>query len=509
MNYPSEISEKLRNDVVIELDPRKRSSLGQFMTPSSTSEFMASLFTNLDLPEIRLLDPGSGMASLSSAFTNEVIKREAKPGKIYYSCFEVDEALAQPSLQALEKGSDIFNREKLSFSFDLHNTDFVLSECERLSNQMFLEKEPSIKYTNVITNPPYKKIRNDSDHRKALRSIGIETGNLYSAFMAISILMLEENGEIVAIIPRSFCNGLYFKSFREMLHKSISIKSIHLFHSRTKAFKQDKVLQENIIIHGIKGGVKSKINITSSDGLDFNNIHTRETEYSNVIDDNDKELFIRIISTEEEQNILDKLKPLKHSLVDLDLEVMTGQVVGFRSREHLIKEGVKYDVPLLYPINLSDGKISWPLANCKKPQSIIYNDSTYKNILPNGYYVTIKRFSSKEEKRRIVSALLKPQDIDSDLVGFENKLNVIHFKKKGLEKEVATGLSVFLNSTIFDKAFRVFSGHTQVNATDLRSMKYPSKSQLIEIANVIGEVTSDQEKVDSVIKEVLLIDVNN
>jgi adenine-specific DNA-methyltransferase len=42
-----------------------------------------------------------------------------------------------------------------------------------------------------------------------------------------------------------------------------------------------------------------------------------------------------------------------------------------------------------------------------------------------------------------------------------------------LDKELAYGLVEYLNSDYCDTIFRMFSGHTQVNATDLRNMKYP------------------------------------
>ncbi len=42
-------------------------------------------------------------------------------------------------------------------------------------------------YTHAILNPPYKKINSNSAHRLALRRVGIETVNLYSAFVALAV----------------------------------------------------------------------------------------------------------------------------------------------------------------------------------------------------------------------------------------------------------------------------------------------------------------------------------
>ena len=64
------------------------------------------------------------------------------------------------------------------------------------------------------------------------------------------------------------------------------------------------------------------------------------------------------------------------------------------------------------------------------------------------------------------------------MLGFENHLNVFHCDRHGLSEQLAWGLAVFLNSTMADRAFRRFNGHTQVNATDLRGMKYPDLDAL-------------------------------
>ena len=81
---------------------------------------------------------------------------------------------------------------------------------------------------------------------------------------------------------------------------------------------------------------------------------------------------------------------------------------------------------------------------------------------------------------------------DAAVLGFENHLNLFHENKRGLPQQLARGLAVFLNTSAVDENFRRFNGHTQVNATDLKIMKYPSRDTLIalgEWAMQRGELT--------------------
>jgi adenine-specific DNA-methyltransferase len=84
--------------------------------------------------------------------------------------------------------------------------------------------------------------------------------------------------------------------------------------------------------------------------------------------------------------------------------------------------------------------------------------------------------------------------------GFENHLNIFHDRNCGLDPQLAAGLCLWLNSTILDMYFRTFSGHTQVNATDLRSLRYPSRAQLTALATALGQGSwPDQEKIDALV----------
>jgi adenine-specific DNA-methyltransferase len=117
--------------------------------------------------------------------------------------------------------------------------------------------------------------------------------------------------------------------------------------------------------------------------------------------------------------------------------------------------------------------------------------------------VLVKRFTAKEEPRRIVAAVYDPERVPGDRVAFENHLNYYHLRGRGLPAAVARGLTAFLNSTLVDTYFRQFSGHTQVNATDLRSLRYPAWDHLVALGRRMGDGHPTQEKLDELIEEVL------
>ena len=100
-----------------------------------------------------------------------------------------------------------------------------------------------------------------------------------------------------------------------------------------------------------------------------------------------------------------------------------------------------------------------------------------------------------------MAAVYDTGKINAALVGFENHLNYFHVAGKGLTVNLAKGLALYLNSSIFDRYFRLFSGHTQVNATDLRKMPYPSHKQLLHLGAHVKHQMPDQESIDEILKK--------
>lgn len=454
------------------VDPKKKSQLGQFFTPAKIARFMAELFIQRTTSNCRLLDAGAGIGSLSSAFLDRW-----GAGDFHFQCvevnaFEVDDYLHPYLIQSLEK-----YRRYLNVESTIRHDDFIHAAVDSLSGGLFSETLP--KYTHAILNPPYKKIRSNSAHRLALRRVGIETVNLYSAFVALSLSLMENHGQLVAIIPRSFCNGPYYRPFREYILERAAILQIHLFSSRNKAFKDDNVLQENVIIMLERGARQNDVTVTTSTDENFTDMETHKYPFEHIVFHGDPERFIHV-PTSPELSVIEGLSVIRCTLEDIGIKISTGPVIDFRLKEHLRNMPDRDTVPLLYPCHFKRGNTVWPNLELHKPNAIHRNVETEKWLYPNGFYCVVRRFSSKEEKRRIVASVVKPTDFpNTEALGFENHLNVFHQGKRGLSEELAHGLATFLNTTAVDECFRRFNGHTQVNATDLRRIKYPSKENLI------------------------------
>ncbi len=466
-----------------QLDKESRVEFGQYMTPNSIATFMASLFKIRK--NITLLDPGAGIGSLTSAFLK---KFKNKDNNITSVVWEIDPKLIKHLHQTLHYWKDIIGEK---FEYIVNSSDFIEDTC--LSILYGKNQE----YSHIIINPPYKKINNNSKHRYLLSKVGIETVNLYAAFIALSVKLLKQNGELVAIIPRSFCNGTYFKPFRELLLNYCAINRIHLFESRSRTFKDENILQENIIIHLKKNAQQDNVIISISSDSEFSDIKINKYDFSAIVKPDDEYKFIHIPSSAA---VIQMPLICTNTLSDLGLEVSTGPVVDFRMKEFLSVKINKKSIPLLYTYNFSENKLIWPKEH-KKPNALIPTKEINKWLLPNGNYVLVKRFSSKEEKKRVVAYYLDANDLDTPVIGIENHFNYFHKNKKGVDKNLALGLSIYLNSTILDNYFRVFSGHTQVNANDLRNILYPDIMTLTEIGKISQNKIIDQNYIDNLIKE--------
>lgn len=490
-------AEQYRTEAYEAVGDDSRAENGQFFTPPPIAHMMAALFDTLPL-EIRLLDAGAGVGTLTAAFVDALVVGRRLPQSVHVTVYEQELKFLPFLKETLSKCRSTCERVGVTFSSSIKTEDFVDAASAMLRPRL-LEGQFQ-RFNCAILNPPYKKIHSQSAYRQRLHEAGIETGNLYTAFLALASGVLEPDGQLVAITPRSFCNGPYYKAFRKLFDAQMAFQHIHLFESRDKAFAGDDVLQENIIFHAVKNRKRQDVTITSSPGAGKAILVRRTVAYERVINSDDPHLFIHITTSDLDQNVADRIEYFPCTLADLGLDVSTGRVVDFRAKSFLRQLPDEDSVPLIYPHHMQDGFISWPDVNHRKPNAFENSPETLKWLLPPGHYVVVRRFSSKEEPKRIHAAVYDPKMVEETAVAFENHVNVFHAWNKGITPELARGLALYLNSTLLDVYFRQFNGHTQVNATDLRSLLYPRRETLERWGQSYQNNFPNQQTIDALVE---------
>ena len=484
----------LRRKASQALDSERQAEFGQFFTPPSVARLMASMFVAGEA-NVSVLDAGAGVGSLSAALVEELVLRERRPERITVTAVEVDPELVGYLGEALAICQEFCAEQGVEFQADLRCEDFIEAQAGALFSDLR-------DFNCAIANPPYRKIRAESKARRQLSSAGFETSNLYTGFLSLVVRALAPGGELVAITPRSFCNGPYFRTFRRYLLGTMSLRRLHVFDSREAAFRQEDVLQENIILHAAKSEVPPEtVVISSSAGPEDEAPKQRAVTYGGVVASGDPDRVIHLVTDEVGEWVTQAMSAFACTLSDMGLSVSTGRVVEFRAKPYLHKEVAEGCVPLIYPSHFLNGSVCWPNDRGRKPNAIRRDPRTEELLVPNGYYVLLKRFSTKEEPRRIVAAVCDPTALPSGPLAFENHLNYIHRNGDGLDEGLAKGLALFLNSRLVDLYFRLFSGHTQVNAADVRRLVFPSEEELRSLGNRVHDQQPDQERIDKIIQE--------
>ena len=89
-------------------------------------------------------------------------------------------------------------------------------------------------------------------------------------------------------------------------------------------------------------------------------------------------------------------------------------------------------------------------------------------------------------------------------IGITNKLNYIGRKDSLFSKDEALGVAVLFNSEFMDNYYRCISGNTQVNATDIRIMKIPTREQIIQLGKHAANFTIlEHETIEQITNKIL------
>lgn len=497
----TEYADRLGQWYAAQVSPDHKKDFGQYLTPVAVADYMGSLFEN-HADVVRILDPGAGAGVLSCAVCENLAERKTRPTKIVLTAYETDCNLVPLLHQTLSYLQERLAAKKVAVDFEIKTDDFVLAHAACLDIANGQEE-----FDVVISNPPYFKIPKRDPRAQAAAAVVYGQPNIYGLFMAVSANVLSTSGQMIFITPRSFASGPYFKRFREKFFEKVTPQLIHIFGSRRDAFNRDEILQENIIMRAARskgaaqGASGSTMIISCSNGAsDLGTPTLRTVPLDFVLDMNSTDKVLRIPVSNEDDEIIRLIHSWTGSLRQYGLEISTGPVVPFRAVPLLHEDGTLGSgfVPLLWMQHVKHLNAEWPIK-IRKPQFIEVSSESMPLLVANKNYVLLRRFSAKEEQRRLTAATYIGGRFGCELVGLENHLNYIHRPKGNLTEQEAWGLTALLSSALFDKYFRAVNGNTQVSATELRAMPLPPLDLIVRLGQRVMQSRDRVSEVDSIV----------
>jgi adenine-specific DNA-methyltransferase len=478
-----------------------KKQMGQFFTPDSIAAFMAGMSTIKKI-RIRILDPGSGVGILSCAIA-EHLAMSTNVKMIELDTYDIDRDLTLYIESAISYLRVWLQKQNILLVHRHFCEDFVVKYHRTLSGG------ETGYYDIIISNPPYFKIAATDQRKYLLKEISSGQMNIYAAFAGIAIRLLKKGGLIIFIIPRSFCSGAYFRSFRNLFFSNIQLERIHLFASRKAAFSADSVLQENVIMKGCKVLLVNrtkKIQVSQSEGIsEITNAELRSFAYQQLVNVSHKDTILFLPDSAEQESVMELVAAQQYDLEKLGYKVSTGPVVYFRKTAFLTKEKQSDTVPLIWLNNVQRLLIEHPMNGNSREQYIVSSIDSDSVLIDNTNMVLVRRMTSKEEDRRLIAAPHVARQLTEKLkIGIENKVNYIVRKKGALSIHETLGIASMLNSRIYDDYFRTFNGNTHVSATELKRIPFPSRQSIEEVGKrVAGLKKPNDKKIENIVASAL------
>ena len=309
----------------------EKKEIGQFFTSAASASFMANMVERPN-GSIRILDPGAGAGILAAAVTLRLLEKK-EISDVQITFVETD-----PSVLPLLQQTIAMLKQK----------------CEKREVRLifgnFITTNVGTDFDIVISNPPYLKIRKDSIESIAMSKYVYGQPNLYGLFMCRSLELLRDGGQYIFITPRSWTSGAYFQQVRSNLCADLNIEHLHIFESRNKAFSNNNVLQETMILSGIKSEAqKDYIQISISSDDTYNDLSLFPAPANIILPDKpDKPLLIP--SSESDISVIESMSGLSDSFDSLGYAFKTGPVVEFRNANDISAfESEIAQIPILTP----------------------------------------------------------------------------------------------------------------------------------------------------------------
>lgn len=424
---------------------------GQFFTPLSVAKFMAKC-ASTEAEHLSILEPGAGNGLLSAALVSFCMENNlCRSFSIDF--IENDPEIISVLRQTIEILEQYVHEQNGNITIQIQSYNYLTEDTDDL-------------FDIVICNPPYKKIRKDSDEASCMEDYVHGQPNLYSLFMCKAINNLKYNGKFVFITPRSWTSGSYYKRVRNFVLCSLNITDLVLFEDRNNVFYGEDVLQETLITTGIKQEKQSEfINIYHTCNLDQDIVPTQApfASIKGIGHDN----YLLLPTNEHDLEVIHSMAIKTDTFESLGYCFKTGPVVEFRNKEALSLGKRDGYVPMFRSANIVNGSFIFP-ASTNKAQYV--DGAEDKLLLSDMNTVFLRRLSAKEESRRLQSCVYYASG-ENGHISVENHVNyLVHLDGSPLSEEEVEWIHGLLMSDEYDTYYRLINGSTQVNASEINQL---------------------------------------
>ena len=330
-------------------------------------------------------------------------------------------------------------------------------------------------YALVMGNPPFGRVKDTPGLRARFRRSLHGHPNLYAMFTDLAVHLASCEGGIVAYLtPAGYLGGQYSRNLRLLLAAEAPPASIDIVESRDGVF--EGVLQEvalGVFRRGTRGG-PARCAVTRV-GRD----RTRSEPTGDLVLPGKAGAPWLVPRDAGDGAMVRRMRAMPSRLSDWGYAVATGPLVWNRSRDSLHGEPRGGSVPVVWAGSVGpDGELH---ADHGKGRVAAY----YRPCGPadpnlvRAPCLLVRRTTSKEQRRRLVSAILPRSVIDGHgAVCVENHLNMIRATSVRPAVPLKT-LAAFFGSGTADRVIRCINGSVAISASELAAMPLPSAREIV------------------------------